>query len=199
MKELSWLILTIGVLWMVAQIIRSYVWQKRLSGKTNRKYDLLKTPMFYFQGAVISTLAIALLLTNTPQFEDLAKNVNEGAVTVLSDNFSKFAIANKDNAPENSDDNNYDMRAHAEVSNMVLTLSIDQIIYIEAGSEVFVKDLISKTPTLVVEYALRIRSIAVFMAADSSNKPHTLHLFESNGIYYMQDETTNITYRLLVD
>ncbi|PKM70040.1 MAG: hypothetical protein CVU94_00990 [Firmicutes bacterium HGW-Firmicutes-19] len=199
MKELSWLILAIGVLWMIVQIIRSYVWQKRLSGKTNRKYDLFKTPMFYFQGAVISALAIALLLTNTPQFEDLAKNVNEGAFTVLQNNISKFAATNKDNDSETDDEGKYDMRAHAEVSNMVLTLSIDQIIYLEAGSEAFVKDLISKTPTLVVEYALRIRSIAVFAAADSSNKPHTLHLFESNGIYYMQDETTNITYRLLVE
>jgi hypothetical protein len=199
MKELSWLILAIGVLWILAQIIRSYVWQKRLSGKTNRKYDLFKTPMFYVQGAVVSALAIALLLTNTPQFDDLAKNVNEGAFTVLQDNIGKFAIANKDNSPENSDDNKYDMRAHAEVSNMVLTLSIDQLVYIESGSEIFVSDLISKTPALVVEYALRIRSIAIFIASDSSNEPHTLHLFESNGTYYIQDETTNITYRLLVE
>jgi hypothetical protein len=129
----------------------------------------------------------------------LAKNVNEGAFTVLQDNIGKFAIANKDNSPENSDDNKYDMRAHAEVSNMVLTLSIDQLVYIESGSEIFVSDLISKTPALVVEYALRIRSIAIFIASDSSNEPHTLHLFESNGTYYIQDETTNITYRLLVE
>jgi hypothetical protein len=199
MKELSWLILAIGVLWILAQIIRSYVWQKRLSGKTNRKYDLFKTPVFYVQGAVVFTLAIALLLTNTPQFDDLAKNVNEGAFTVLQDNIEKFAIANKDNSPENSDDNKYDMRAHAEVSNMVLTLSIDQLIYVEDRSESLVKELISKAPALIVEYALRIRSIAIFIASDSSNEPHTLHLFESNGTYYIQDETTNITYRLLIE
>jgi len=199
MKELSWLILAIGVLWILAQIIRSYVWQKRLSGKTNRKYDLFKTPMFYVQGVVVFSLAIALLLTNTPQFDDLAKNVNEGAFTVLQDNIERFAIANKDNTPEASHEDKYDMRAHAEVSNMVLTLSIDQLIFVEEGNESLVKELINKAPALIVEYAMRIRSIAIFTASDSSNKPHTLHLFESNGTYYIQDETTNITYRLLVE
>jgi hypothetical protein len=195
MKELSWLILALGVVWMLVQIIRSYLWQKRLSVKTNRKYDLFKTPMFWFQGAAISVLAIALLLTNTPQFDDLAKNVNEGAFTVITDNIEKFAIATKDNTPEDND--SYDMRAHAEVSNMVLTLSIDQLIYVEEGSEAFVKDLIAKAPSLVVEYALRIRSIAVFTATDSAGKSHILHLFETNGAYYIQDETINVTYRLM--
>ena len=196
MKELSWLILALGVVWMLIQIVRSYLWQKRLSTKTNRKYDLFKTPMFWFQGAAISVLAIALLLTNTPQFNDLAKSVNEGAATTIQDNFEKFAILNKDNAPE-SDDSKYDMRAHAEVSNMVVTLSINQVIFIEDGSEDFVKDLIGKAPTLVVEYALRISSIAVFSTIDSEGKSHILHLFESGGVYYIQDETINITYRLL--
>lgn len=197
MKELSWLILALGVIWMLTQIIRSYLWQKRLSVKTNRKYDLFKTPMFWFQGAALSVLAVALLLTNTPQFDDLAKNVNEGAVTAIQDNFDKFAIATKDNAPE-SDESSYDMRAHAEVSNMVITLSIDQVIYIEEGREDFVKDLIGKAPTLVVEYALRISSIAVFSTFDSEGKSHILHLFEVGGVYYIQDETINITYRLLI-
>ena len=132
MKELSWLILALGVIWMLTQIIRSYLWQKRLSVKTNRKYDLFKTPMFWFQGAAVSALAIALLLTNTPQFNDLAKNVNEGAAIAIQDNIEKFAIATKDSSPE-TDNSNYDMRAHAEVSNMVITLSIDQLIYIEEG------------------------------------------------------------------
>lgn len=197
MKELSWLILALGVVWMLVQIIRSYLWQKRLSVKTNRKYDLFKTPMFWFQGAAISVLAIALLLTNTPQFDDLAKNVNEGAFTVISDNIEKFAIATKDNSPESDDKTSYDMRAHAEVSNMVITLSIDQLIYIEEGREAFVKDLIGKAPTLVVEYALRVSSIAIFSTLDSEGKPHILHLFEDGGLYYIQDETINITYRLL--
>lgn len=196
MKELSWLILALGVLWMLTQIIRSYLWQKRLSVKTNRKYDLFKTPMFWFQGAAISALAIALLLTNTPQFNDLAKNVNEGAAIAIQDNIEKFAIATKDNTPE-TDNSNYDMRAHAEVSNMVITLSIDQLIYIEEGREAFVKDLIGKAPTLMVEYALRISSIAVFSTFDSEGKSHILHLFEVGGLYYIQDETINITYRLL--
>ncbi len=196
MKELSWLILVLGVIWMLTQIIRSYMWQKRLSVKTNRKYDLFKTPMFWFQGAALSALAVALLLTNTPQFDNLAKNVNEGAVTTLQDNFEKFAISNKDNSPD-TDESAYDMRAHAEVSNMVITLSIDQIIYIEEGREAFVKDLIGKAPTLVVEYALRISSIAVFSTVDSEGKSHILHLFEEGGLYYIQDETINITYRLL--
>jgi hypothetical protein len=196
MKELSWLILALGVIWMLTQIIRSYLWQKRLSVKTNRKYDLFKTPMFWFQGAALSALAVALLLTNTPQFDNLAKSVNEGAVTTLQDNFEKFAILNKDNSP-NTDESSYDMRAHAEVSNMVITLSIDQVIYIEDGREAFVKDLIGKTPTLIVEYALRISSIAVFSTVDSEGKSHILHLFEVGGVYYIQDETINITYRLL--
>jgi hypothetical protein len=196
MKELSWLILALGVIWMLTQIIRSYLWQKRLSVKTNRKYDLFKTPMFWFQGATLSVLAVALLLTNTPQFDNLAKNVNEGAVTTLQDNFEKFAILNKDNSPK-TDESSYDMRAHAEVSNMVITLSIDQVIYIEEGREDFVKDLIGKAPTLVVEYALRISSIAVFSTFDSEGKSHILHLFEEGGVYYIQDETFNITYRLL--
>jgi hypothetical protein len=53
MKELSWLILALGVTWMLTQIIRSYLWQKRLSVKTSRKYDLFKTPMFWFQGVAL--------------------------------------------------------------------------------------------------------------------------------------------------
>jgi len=197
MKELSWLILALGVVWMLIQIIRSYLWQKRLSGKTNRTYDLFKTPMFWFQGAAISVLAVALLLTNTPQFDNLAKNVNEGAITVISENIEKFAIATKENTPDDND--YYDMRAHAEVSNMVLTLSIDQLIYVEEGQETFVKELIGKAPSLVVEYALRIRSIAVFTATDSSGKSHILHLFETNSAYYIQDETINVTYRLMTE
>ena len=199
MKELSWLLLALGVVWMLIQIVRSYLWQKRLSNKTNRKYDLFKTPMFWFQGAAISVLAIALLLTNTPQFNDLAKNVNEGAFTVISDNIEKFAVATKENTPPENDNSTYDMRAHAEVSNMVLTLSIDHLVYVEEGRETFVKDLIGKAPSLVVEYALRIRSIAIFTAADSAGKSHILHLFETNGVYYIQDETNNVTYRLMTE
>jgi hypothetical protein len=196
MKELSWLILALGITWMLTQIIRSYLWQKRLSVKTSRKYDLFKTPMFRFQGAALSAIAVALLLTNTPQFDNLAKNVNEGAFSVLSDNIKNFAPSNKDNTPE-TDHSKYDMRAHAEVSNMVLTLTADQLIYIEEGSEALVKDLIGEGPALVVEYALRIRSIAIFNTTDLSGKLRTLHLFESGGFYYVQDETINITYRLL--
>ncbi len=197
MKELSWLILIVGVIWMLIQIIRSYLWQKRLSFKTSRKYELLKTPMFWFQGAALSLLAAALLLTNTPQFDDLAKNVNEGAFVVLQDNIDKFAAINKNNPPETDEKTNYDMRAHAEVSNMVLTLSLEQLIYVEEGSEDFVKELISRSPSLVVEYALRIRSIAIFSAVDSEGKTHTLHLFDSGGVFFIQDETFNVTYRLL--
>lgn len=196
MKEFSWLILVLGVVWMLVQIIRSFLWQKRLSGKTNRTYHLFKTPMFWFQGAAISVLAIALLLTNTPQFDDLAQNVNEGAISVISDNIEKFAIASKEVKPK-GDENTYDMRAHAEVSNMVLTLTFDELVYIEEGQESLVKDLIDRAPSLVVENALRIRSIAVFTTADSTGKSHILHLFEYRGAYYIQDETINVTYRLL--
>ncbi len=199
MKELSWVILIVGVLWMLIQITRSYLWQKRLSNKTKRRYDLLKTPMFWFQGAALSALAVALLLTNTPQFDDLAKNVNEGAFTVLQDNIDKFAAKNKENPPETDNEGAYDMRAHAEVSQMVLTLSVDQMIYIEKGSEQLVEELITQSPALVVEYALRIRSIAIFTGTDTEGKSHTLHLFENNGFYFIQDETYNITYRLLID
>jgi hypothetical protein len=199
MKELSWVILIVGVMWMIIQITRSYLWQQRLSNKTKRKYDLLKTPMFWFQGAALSALAVALLLTNTPQFDDLAKNVNESAFTTLQENIDRFAAKTKDNTPENTDQGSYDMRAHAEVSQMVLTLSVDQLIYVEEGSEQLVEELITQSPALVVEYALRIRSIAIFTGMDSEGKSHTLHLFESKEVYFIQDETYNVTYRLLTD
>lgn len=194
MKEIIQLGLLIVMIWMVAMVIRSMLWQRKLATFKGESvsYQILK-PM-QAQLSLVLVMIFALTLTTSPTFLNFSHKANEATTDWYRGALASFDQDNKMSAEGAVEAfvRGSDFQSSVRVSDLLATATL---IYEDEVSSEAIKRIMSFYTFGEVVEKTRIQSMAIYQIVIEDIN-HTVHLFEDEGSYFFYDETVNMTLQL---